>query len=125
AIRHLSILKEYPFTPPESIEDAEQKIEIIQKNMGEPSEMALIRRLHWWTVEYGLIGSLEDPKIYGAGLLSSIGESASCLDPAVKKYPYTIEAMNVEFDITKTQPQLFVTPDFAHLSKVLDQFAET
>jgi phenylalanine-4-hydroxylase len=26
-------------------------------------------------VEYGLIGTLDNPKIYGAGLLSSIGES--------------------------------------------------
>jgi phenylalanine-4-hydroxylase len=33
--------------------------------------------------------------------------------------------MNVEFDITKQQPQLFVTPDFPHLTKVLDQFAST
>ena len=39
--------------------------------MGEPSEMSKIRNMHWWTVEYGLIGTLEDPKIYGAGLLSS------------------------------------------------------
>jgi phenylalanine-4-hydroxylase len=43
--------------------------------MGELSEMAQIRNLHWWTVEYGLIGTLDNPKIYGAGLLSSIGES--------------------------------------------------
>jgi phenylalanine-4-hydroxylase len=42
--------------------------------MGELSEMAQIRNLHWWTVEYGLIGT-DNPKIYGAGLLSSIGES--------------------------------------------------
>jgi phenylalanine-4-hydroxylase len=39
--------------------------------MGELSEMAQIRNLHWWTVEY-LIGTLDNPKIYGAGLLSSI-----------------------------------------------------
>jgi phenylalanine-4-hydroxylase len=36
--------------------------------MGELSEMAQIRNLHWWTVEYGLIGTVENPKIYGAGL---------------------------------------------------------
>jgi phenylalanine-4-hydroxylase len=40
--------------------------------------MAQIRNLHWWTVEYGLIGTVENPKIY-AGLLSSIGESAHCI----------------------------------------------
>lgn len=125
AIRHLSIIKEYPFTPPESILEAEKRIDEIQAGMGEPSEMALIRRLHWWTVEYGLIGTLENPKIYGAGLLSSIGESVSCLRPEVKKIPYSIEAINYEFDITKPQPQLFITPDFATLTRVLDEFANT
>ena len=91
--------------------------------MGELSEMAQIRNLHWWTVEYGMIGTLETPKIYGAGLLSSIGESACCMKDEVKKRPYTIEAADINFDITKPQPQLFVTPNFAHLSLVLEQFA--
>lgn len=125
AIRHLSIIKEYPYTPKEQIEEAEQKIEQIQQNMGKPSEMAFIRRLHWWTVEYGLIGEFTNPKIYGAGLLSSISESVSCLKPHIKKLPYDISASNVEFDITKTQPQLFVTPTFQHLTDVLEEFADT
>jgi phenylalanine-4-hydroxylase len=85
--------------------------------------MAQIRNLHWWTVEYGLIGTLENPKIYGAGLLSSIGESAWCMTQAVKKIPYDISAANQSFDITKPQPQLYVTPDFAELSSVLEEFA--
>lgn len=123
AIRHLSILKEQPNTPAEKIEIATKLVEERQKNLGEPSEMALLSRLHWWTVEYGLIGTLEKPKIYGAGLLSSIGESVSCLEPHVKKIPYSIDAMNVPFDITTKQPQLFVTRDFKQLSDVLEEFA--
>ncbi|MFZ0490439.1 MAG: aromatic amino acid hydroxylase, partial [Salegentibacter sp.] len=35
------------------------------------------------------------------------------------------EAAQQEFDITKPQPQLYVTPDFAHLSSVLEEFANT
>ena len=95
----------------------------VQNNMGDPSEMALIRNLHWWTVEYGLIDTLENPKIYGAGLLSSIGESAWCMTDEVKKIHYSIEAAHTSFDITKPQPQLFVTPNFAFLSQVLEEFA--
>lgn len=125
AVRHLSIIKEAPGTPQEEIKKAEKEIGVLQDNMGEPSEMALIRNLHWWTVEYGLIGDLDDPKIYGAGLLSSIGESAWCMTSEVKKIPYTIEAAHTSFDITKPQPQLFVTPDFAYLSQVLEEFANT
>jgi phenylalanine-4-hydroxylase len=123
AIRHLSILKEQPNSDPKEVEEAQKLVEYRQENLGEPSEMALLSRLHWWTVEYGLIGALENPKIYGAGLLSSIGESVSCLEPEVKKIPYSIEAMDMPFDITTKQPQLFVCRDFKHLRDVLEEFA--
>ena len=125
AVRHLSIIKEAPNSAKDEIDDAEKRVEELQQNMGIPSEMALIRNLHWWTVEYGLIGTLDDPKIYGAGLLSSIGESAWCMTDKVKKLPYDIKAAFKDFDITKPQPQLFVTPNFAHLSLVLEEFANT
>ena len=123
AIRLLSILKENPNSLEKEIKEAQEKVAFLQDNMGELSEMAQIRNLHWWTVEYGLIGSLENPKIYGAGLLSSIGESAWCMRDEVKKLAYTIAAADINFDITQPQPQLFVIPDFAHLSTVLEQFA--
>ena len=123
AIRLLSILKEAEDTPEEAIKKAEEQVDFLQNNMGELSEMSRIRNLHWWTVEYGLIGTLDDPKIYGAGLLSSIGESAWCMTDNVKKIPYDISAADMSFDITKPQPQLYVTPDFAQLSQVLEEFA--
>ena len=123
AIRLLSILKEAEDTPEEEIKKAEEQVDFLQNNMGELSEMSRIRNLHWWTVEYGLIGTVENPKIYGAGLLSSIGESAWCMTDNVKKIPYDISAADMSFDITKPQPQLYVTPDFAQLSQVLEEFA--
>ncbi len=123
AIRHLSILKELPNPDPDELEAVTKLVEERQQNLGAPSEMARLSRLHWWTVEYGLIGSLEKPKIYGAGLLSSIGESVSCLEPKVKKIPYSLGAAEVPFDITTKQPQLFVTEDFPQLARVLEEFA--
>ncbi len=125
AIRHLSILKADPYTPFEVIEHAEADLDRLSKLQENPSEMALLRNLHWWTVEYGLIGTVGNPKIYGAGLLSSIGESHNCLKPKVKKLPYSLEAQHFSFDITNQQPQLFVTPDFEHLNSVLDEYLAT
>ncbi|WP_183556895.1 aromatic amino acid hydroxylase [Mucilaginibacter sp. SP1R1] len=125
AIRALSILKEMPDADEAAIKKADELVAYRQENMGEPSEMALLSRLHWWTVEYGLIGTLEQPKIYGAGLLSSIGESASCMNPEVEKLWYTIDALKYSYDITKPQPQLFVTPTFQNLIDVLEEFANT
>ncbi len=122
AIRHLSILKEMPHADPAEIAEAEAKVLYQQQNLGTPSEMALLSRLQWWTVEYGLIGNIQNPKIYGAGLLSSIGESVSCMKPSVKKIEYTIDAINYSYDITQQQPQLFVTPTFQNLIDVLQTF---
>ncbi len=125
AVRELSILKEAEGISQELLNAAEACVEELQKKKVNPSEISLIRNLHWWTVEYGLIGTLENPRIYGAGLLSSIGESAWCMKPEVKKIAYTIEAAYQDFDITKPQPQLYVTPDFSTLMEVLEAFANT
>ncbi|SEH71317.1 phenylalanine-4-hydroxylase [Paenimyroides aquimaris] len=123
AIRELSILEEAEGTPESELKRIRTKVDELQAKTTEPSEMALIRNLHWWTVEYGLIGAVENPKIYGAGLLSSIGESEWCMTDKVKKLPYSIDAAYQGFDITKPQPQLYVTKDFAQLSMVLEEFA--
>lgn len=125
AIRKLSILKEAHGVDEDEIIAAEKSLRYIADNMGEPSEMALLGRLHWWTVEYGLIGTLENPKIYGAALLSSIGESATCMHPDIKKIWYDINTINYQYDITQTQPQLFVTETFQNLIDVLETFADT
>src|SRR6266498_700925 len=81
AIRHLSILKERPNVNAKEVEEATKLVEHRQKNLGEPSEMALLSRLHWWTVEYGLIGTLENPKIYGAGCFHRSGSRFRVLNP--------------------------------------------
>ncbi|MBN1338528.1 MAG: aromatic amino acid hydroxylase [Bacteroidales bacterium] len=125
AIRHLSILKADPYTPKNQIDIAEKRLRLLESEKSELSELALIRNLHWWTVEYGLTGDLKNPKIYGAGLLSSIGESYSSMQPEVKKIPYSSDAAHYNFDITTKQPHLFITPDFKRLTAVLDEFADT
>lgn len=123
AIRELSDLKESPDSTPEQIAASEKHLEEVSASMGEPSEAAILGRMNWWTAEYGLIGDLDNPRIFGAGLLSSVGEATSCLDPKVKKIPLTIDCINYSYDITEKQPQLFVTPDFETLTKVLSELA--
>jgi phenylalanine-4-hydroxylase len=125
AIRILSDVKAIPGATAEDIKAAENKLELAVKNISHTSEATQLSRMNWWTAEYGLIGSLENPKIYGAGLLSSVGEARWCLSDKVKKIPLTIDCINYTYDITEPQPQLFVTPDFKTLSKVLEEFANT
>lgn len=124
AIRKLSDLKESPESAPAQIKDAEKKLEEVSAKVSHVSEAAQLGRMNWWTAEYGLIGSLDQPRIFGAGLLSSVGESKWCLSDKVRKIPLTVDCVEVGYDITEPQPQLFVTPDFKHLNEVLDEFAD-
>lgn len=125
AIRYLSIIKEYPNATKEEIAKAEQEMNDAIARNTDPSEAALLSRFHWWTVEYGLMGTPEDYNIFGAGILSSVGESKACLDPKVKKLPLSVDCVNYNYDITEMQPHLFVAKDFDHLLDVLEEFAST
>lgn len=124
AIRKLSILKECPDSSEADILAAEAELARLSQSDNPPSEAALLTRLHWWTVEYGLVGEVDDYHLFGAGLLSSLGESRHCLDDsAVIKYPLTVDAVNTPYDITREQPHLFVTKSCKHLGQVLEEFA--
>jgi len=125
AVRHLSIMKGYPSTTKEEIKQAEENLNNKLNSVTVLSESSLLTRLHWWTVEYGLVGTVDSYTIYGAGLLSSLSESKSCLDDEkVKKIPLTVDAVNTPYDITNPQPQLFVTKSCRHLIQVLEDFAD-
>ena len=124
AIRELSDIKENPLSTPLEIEKAEEKLESINRSMSLVSEAALLGRMNWWTAEYGLIGDLSQPKIYGAGLLSSVGEAKNCLSENVEKIPLTVDCVDYSYDITEMQPQLFVAQSFDDLPQVLDQLAD-
>ena len=87
AIRDLSDIKEDPQSTPEQILAAEERLTKVNASISHVSEASLLGRMNWWTAEYGLIGDLQNPKIFGAGLLSSVGESRQCLQGTVKKTP--------------------------------------
>lgn len=123
AIRILSDVKEDPGSTAKQIRQAEERLESINKSISHISEAALLGRMNWWTAEYGLIGSLKAPKIFGAGLLSSVGEARACLEQKVKKIPLSIECIQFSYDITEQQPQLFVVEAFDKLESVLQELA--
>ncbi|HMN67730.1 MAG TPA: aromatic amino acid hydroxylase [Bdellovibrionales bacterium] len=123
AIRILSDLKENPNSTAAEIRAAEKRLQEVNAAMSFVSEAALLSRMNWWTAEYGLIGDLKNPRIFGAGLLSSVGEARACLEPKVRKIPLSVDCVNYSYDITEPQPQLFVARDFRHLSEVLEELA--
>jgi len=125
AIRELSDIKENPTSTAQEIMQAESKLKSVSNQISFVSEASQLSRMNWWTAEYGLIGDLDAPQIFGAGLLSSVGESKWCLSQDVKKIPLSLDCINQTYDITEPQPQLFVAKNFHHLSDVLKQLSET
>lgn len=124
AIRNLSDIKENPSSTENEIKHCEQQLELALKKVTYTSEATLLSRMNWWTAEYGLIGPMSNPKLFGAGLLSSVGEAKWCLSSQVKKIPLTVDCIKQSYDITEPQPQLYVTPDFKTLTTVLHEMSE-
>lgn len=121
SVRMLSDMKEDPRSTQDEIAFAQKRLEKAFNELEVISESIMLARMGWWTFEYGLIGPMENPKIYGAGLLSSVGESYDCFNDHIKKIPMSIDCVKQSYDITKPQPQLFVTPDFETLKKSLTE----
>ena len=125
AVRTYSNLLESGTATQEEIEQAKANFEEKQKAVTELSEAEQISRLYWWTVEYGLIGTIENPKIYGAGLLSSVQEGRNSMTDEVEKIPFDLEkVISTGFDITKPQPQLFVCESFDQLIDAVKEFSK-
>ena len=124
AIRDLSDIKEKPNSTRYMIKKYEEKLNNAYDNITFTSESALLSRMNWWTVEYGLIKKNNKINIFGAGLLSSVAESENSLKKNVKKIPLDLNCIKYNYDITEQQPQLFVTPNFKYLSKLLTQLSK-
>ncbi len=125
AIKALSDIKEKPTSTQEEIDRAQKNFEKAFASNDYLSEATELSRMAWWTIEYGLVGDPNNFKLYGAGLLSSLGESYHCFDPNVVKVPLTEDCVNMSFDITRPQPQLYVATSFEEATKVLERYAAT
>lgn len=125
AVRYLSDIKEKPESTAATIAGAEIRLKSAVKAFNYTSEQALVARMSWWTAEYGLAGSLEQPKIYGAGLLSSVGESKLAMTDRVKKIRLSLDCIRYSYNITEPQPQLFVAENMHHLTDVLHELDAT
>jgi phenylalanine-4-hydroxylase len=121
AIYDLSEVKETRGAGPEAVACAEARLARALAQVSYTSEASRLSRLYWWTAEYGLVGTPRDYKLYGAGLLSSLWESHACHDSAVQKLPLTAACAEQAYDITRTQPQLYVARDFEQLFSVLSE----
>jgi phenylalanine-4-hydroxylase len=77
----------------------------------------MLARLYWYSVEFGLIKSGGALRTYGAGILSSAGETAYCIDsPVPHRIGFDLErVMRTEYLIDAYQKTYFVVESFEQL----------
>lgn len=83
----------------------------------------LISRLYWYTVEFGLIKEGGALKVYGAGILSSSGETQYSIDSDIpKRIPYDIKTLfATPYIKDKFQEQYFVIDSYEQLYKSIPE----
>lgn len=79
--------------------------------------LAQLTRLYWYTVEFGLIKTDDGLRIYGAGIVSSKGESIHCLEsPVPNRLGFDLlRVMRTRYRIDTFQKTYFVIDDFQQL----------
>ena len=82
-----------------------------------PEALVNLTRLYWYTVEFGLIRQADGLRIYGAGILSSKGESIHCLEsPAPNRIGFDLERiMRTRYRIDTYQKTYFVIDSYEQL----------
>jgi phenylalanine-4-hydroxylase len=76
-----------------------------------------LKRLSWFSIEFGLIAEAGETRVFGAGILSSIGEIPNSLFSAdVERRPFvTDEVIETDYDPSRMQNLLFVLPSLGFL----------
>ncbi|WCM28780.1 phenylalanine 4-monooxygenase [Sphingomonas sp. QA11] len=75
-----------------------------------------LSRLYWYTVEFGLIRDGADLKLYGAGIVSSYGESIFALDDASPN--------RIGFDLERVMRSRYRIDDYQQNYFVIDSFED-
>jgi phenylalanine-4-hydroxylase len=79
-----------------------------------------IARLYWYTIEFGLVREKSALKIYGAGILSSTGETQYCMSGKVKLVPFDVETIiATPYMKDSYQAQYFVLDAMGDLPKAI------
>jgi phenylalanine-4-hydroxylase len=77
----------------------------------------LLSRLYWYTIEFGLIRTSEGLRVYGAGILSSKGETVYAVESdKPNRIAFDLErVLSTEFRIDAYQETYFVIDSFEQL----------
>ncbi len=86
----------------------------------EPGALKLLSAVYWFTIEFGLLAEEGTVRIFGAGILSSIGESVHALGPRSEKLSFDLKRMmHTTYRTDVLQDTYFVIDSFEQLCEAL------
>ncbi len=98
---------------------------IALKHAETPGYIELLGRIYWFTIEFGLIRENNRVKIYGAGILSSLGETRHALSYRSDKKEFDVETIiNTCYRTDIIQDSYFVIDSFRQLTDFLPEIEE-
>lgn len=93
--------------------------------VGNAEAIELLSRVYWFTVEFGLIKEEQGLRIYGAGILSSAGETKFSLSENPPKHGFSVEHMlNTPYRKDRFQEEYFVIDSYEELYQSVPEIKE-
>ena len=86
--------------------------------------LRFLSRVFWFSMEFGVVREAGEWKAYGAGILSSCGETANYRSAEIRPIN-VVEMGTLTYDITRYQPVLFGARSMSHLIDALISFFST
>jgi len=117
---HVPVLTNQPF-----VDYLQELSKIALRYIENPWAIHLISRIYWFTVEFGLIKENGNTRIYGAGILSSAGETKYSLSGEATHYPYNVaHIMGTAYRKDVFQKQYWVIDSYEQLFHSTNQIEE-
>jgi phenylalanine-4-hydroxylase len=96
--------------------------DIALRHLDNLKAIELLGRIYWFTIEFGLIKENNEVKIYGAGIISSMGETKHCFSGNAKHLNFDVETIfNTPFRTDILQDTYFIIESFEQLFNSLDE----
>ncbi|MCH7401945.1 phenylalanine 4-monooxygenase [Belliella kenyensis] len=119
AFAHMPMLTNQPY-----VDFLENLSGLALKHIDNKWAIEILSRIYWFTIEFGLIREQGEVKIYGAGILSSAGETKYSLSDEPSHFDYDVrKIMNTPYWKDKFQDKYFIIESYEQLYESLPEIA--
>ncbi len=120
AFAHLPLLTHQPY-----VAFLSDLARIALTNLDNPLAIELLSRMYWFTIEFGLILENGSLRVYGAGILSSAGETKYCLSEEPRHLDFDVETiLNNPYWKNRFQDRYYVIESYEQLYASIPEIEE-